>query len=256
MTLHYILQKKGLMVFAGVRKESDGNLLINELTKEAKGVIIPVILDVTKEDQVTAAVDFVKSKLKTNSKRLFAVVNNAGILSMFPTETVPLHQIKQLFDVNFFGVITITKAFIPELRLSQNKPFGSRLIFISSLVGTKYLPYEAAYCASKSGIESLSDCIRIELEKWNIKVSTIEPGCFITSLTKDLPSLIIDEQTNHLYPELSSILKLATWLSKYFPGVTSVTSKLDKVLFARYPPSRAAVGIDTNIVFFDKLFYT
>lgn len=83
--------------------------------------------------------------------------------SALPATDYTLAQIKRVFDVNVFGVMSMCQAAIPLLRKSTLSG-GARIITIGSICGMMPAPFEAAYNASKAAIHSYGDSIRIELE--------------------------------------------------------------------------------------------
>lgn len=81
----------------------------------------------------------------------------------------------QLMAVNLFGVIRMTKSFLPLIRKSQG-----RIVNVSSILGRVAQPLSGVYCITKFGIEAFSDVLRLEMKPFNVKVSTIEPGNFVS----------------------------------------------------------------------------
>ncbi|ESO91235.1 hypothetical protein LOTGIDRAFT_105518, partial [Lottia gigantea] len=104
---------------------------------------------------------------------LWGVVNNAGINFVGPIELTNIQQIHRVCDVHLFGTVRVTKAFLPLLRQSKG-----RIINMSSLRGVTLRAKLAAYGMSKAGIETFSDSLRLEMARFGIKVSIIQPGNF------------------------------------------------------------------------------
>src|SRR5207248_72615 len=100
------LDRRGFHVFAGVRKEADGEAL----KKDAPGVD-PVIVDVTDQATIDAAAKQIDE--------LYGLVNNAGITVAGPVEYLPIDDIRRQFEVNVFGQIAVTQAFLPKIRESR-----------------------------------------------------------------------------------------------------------------------------------------
>eukprot|EP00128_Syssomonas_multiformis_P003786 Colp12_sorted_trinity150504_noHs@6779 len=162
------LAEKGFTVFAAVRKTADGEAL----KKKAGAVgdkIIPVIIDVTKKETIEEAAAFVTSKV--GKEGLVGLVNNAGIITCGPLEFQPLDDVRWQFEVNVFGQVAVTQAFLPLVRLARG-----RIVNMSSLAGLVASPMMGAYAMSKHALEAYSDALRRELAPWNISVSTINPG--------------------------------------------------------------------------------
>ncbi len=113
------LAKKGILVFAGVRNKDDGASLLDEAnaTEGADYTLIrPILLDVTKKEHIEDAVVAVRRVLEKEGRQLFAVVNNAGVQMFDPIEIIEEQKLRKGFDVNVFGPIAVTKAFLPLLR--------------------------------------------------------------------------------------------------------------------------------------------
>ncbi len=177
------LSKKGHTVLAGIRKIEDGERL-----KTLDSSIHPLLLDVTIEDHVQDA----KNWIENQYGRLDALVNNAGIATGGPVETTELKEWKRVFEVNVFGAVRVTKAFLPLLRKSKG-----RVVNISSISGFVASPYMSVYAASKFALEAFSDSLRRELLSREVHVSIIEPGPIqtpiweksITPATNELQSM-------------------------------------------------------------------
>lgn len=167
------LAADGYHVFAGVRKEGD---------IPASDHLHPIILDVTDPDSITSAVAEVEriltEDLKENGVTFKALVNNAGIAYAMPVQLMDIDRLRQVFEVNVMGVVGCTKAFVPLLQ----KNGGGRLVIIGSVAGFVSLPVYGPYAASKHALEALTDSSRMELSRWNISVSIIEPGSVKSSI--------------------------------------------------------------------------
>ncbi len=168
LVLH--LAERGFSVFAGVRRTSDGDGLL----RSASGDIRPVLLDVTKAEDLSAAESVVR---RATGGRLTGLVNNAGTYLLGPFEQTPVGDVERLFRVNVLGVVTVTQRFLPLLR-----EVPGRIVNISSVNGKLSIPFTSFYSASKFGVEALSDALRVELSPWNIHVSVVEPGAARTDI--------------------------------------------------------------------------
>ena len=165
------LDSLGLRVFAGVRRDQDGEAL----RAEASDRLTPITLDVTNVDQVTAAARQVGEAVQDS--RLAGIVNNAGIAVAGPVEFVPLEQWRTQLEINVLGVVSMVQAFAPLLRESRG-----RIVTVGSLGGRLAQPIAAPYCASKHALEAISDALRLELRPWGISVSLIQPGAVKTPI--------------------------------------------------------------------------
>jgi NAD(P)-dependent dehydrogenase (short-subunit alcohol dehydrogenase family) len=164
------LDRLGFKVFAGVRREDDGE----ELRREASGRLEPLILDVTDPSHVSQAAARVA---EVTGNRLSGLVNNAGIGVGGPLELMSLDDFRHQIEVNLIGQVAVTQALIPALRRARG-----RLIFISSIGGLVATPYMSPYHASKFGIEAVGDSLRLELRRFGVEVSIVEPGSVATPI--------------------------------------------------------------------------
>lgn len=170
------LAAKGWQVFAGVRKQKDGA----ELTA-ADERIKPILLDVTRPEQVDAAVETVRAAL--GGQKLTGLINNAGIANMGPLAVQPLDQFKAHFDVNVFGLLRASQAFAPLLGMDESlagKP--GRIINITSVGGRLASPFLGAYTATKHAVESMTDSLRRELVIFGIDAIAVGPGAVKTPI--------------------------------------------------------------------------
>ncbi len=172
------LARKGYKVWATMRNADGKNLESKQellTTARAEGLALEVLeLDVTNEASVASAI----STIAQTDGHIDVLVNNAGVMYVGITEAYSLEQVKDQFDVNFFGIIRTTKAVLPYMREAKN----GLIINVSSLAGRLSFPYFGVYCASKYAVEAYSQSLRYELAPFGIEVSVNEPGPFGTGL--------------------------------------------------------------------------
>ncbi|CAI9726666.1 retinol dehydrogenase 7-like [Octopus vulgaris] len=162
------------------------NVFATCLTKEAISGLHAIctkrleafLMDVTKKEDIEKVEKFVRSRLPKNTG-LWALVNNAGVMStlLFPDCYSRKHY-TEVMDVNVYGMIDVTTAFLPLLRMSKG-----RIVNVSSVLGKFTPPIFVPYCISKHAVEAYSNGLRCSLKLQNITVHIIEPGCFMTNLT-------------------------------------------------------------------------
>ena len=102
---------------------------------------------------------------------LAGLVNNAGIVKPGPLEFIPMTDFREQLEVNLFGHLAVTQAFLPLIRKGDG-----RLVNIGSVGGRLVLPLHGGYSASKFAMEAVTDAFRLELRQWNIHVSIVDPG--------------------------------------------------------------------------------
>ena len=157
-----VLRAAGWQVFPTARKSGD-------LEKLRATGFSPVALDVADEASVRAAAAEVRALCGAG---LGALVNNAGYGQPGAMEDLTRAALREQFETNVVGLQDLTNQFIP---LFRQQGWG-RIVNVSSVVGRIPLPLMGAYSASKFAVESLSDCLRMELRGSGVAVSIIEPG--------------------------------------------------------------------------------
>jgi NAD(P)-dependent dehydrogenase (short-subunit alcohol dehydrogenase family) len=126
-------------------------------------------LDVTSDESVEAAI----RDLMRLEGRIDLLVNNAGFgVAPAGAEESSIEQAWSIFDTNFFGIVRMTRAVVPHMRLQAS----GRIINIGSVLGFLPMPYGALYAASKHAIEGYSESLDHELRTRGIRVSVIEPA--------------------------------------------------------------------------------
>ncbi len=156
------LHKRGYLVFATARKEADVRSLIEQ-------GLNGLLLDLLDPSSVESAVDIV---LKQTGGTLDALFNNGAYGLVGAVEDLTRETLRIQFETNVFGWLQLTNLVLPVMR----KQGHGRIIQNSSILGVTTMPYRGAYNASKFAIEGLTDTLRQELHRTNIKVSLIEPG--------------------------------------------------------------------------------
>jgi NAD(P)-dependent dehydrogenase (short-subunit alcohol dehydrogenase family) len=173
---------RGYHVYGSVRKQADADRLQQELGKQFQ----PLVFDVTDHAAVVAAARQVEAEI--GKEGLACLVNNAGIATSGPLMLQPLEDFKMQFEVNLFGLLAVTQAFLPLLGAKENAGHApGRILMISSVGGKLAAPFLGAYTASKHALEGLSASMRTELQLYGIDVIVIGPGAIRTPIW-DKPS--------------------------------------------------------------------
>ncbi len=170
------LAKTGFKVYAGVRKISP---LLDQKIQEFGKSLFKVILDVTDESSVQAAV----SHILYNEKKIDILVNNAGYALVGTVESCTLKEQQDQFDVNVWGVVRMMQAVLPQMRDRKE----GRILNIGSICGFAPLPTLEVYSASKFALAGLSESMSISLALFNIKVILLEPGSVKTLAAEKSP---------------------------------------------------------------------
>lgn len=164
------LAGEGYHVYAGARTDSE----MAELN--AIKNMTAVRLDVTKQDQIDAAVAMIRNK----DTGLYGLVNNAGIGGGGPVLETAIEDQTKVYQVNVEGVYRITKAFAPLIIESKG-----RITTTGSVAGTISNAGFNAYSGSKHWIEAFTDALADEMSSKGVAVSVIEPGNYQTHIRRN-----------------------------------------------------------------------
>lgn len=225
---------KGSKVVITGRKQEGLDTTQQEL--EAKGVeVLPIKADVSKEEDCQRTASEAIAKFG----KIDVLVNNAGISMRALFEDLDLEVIKRVMDINFYGVLYMTKYCLPSIMEQQGSVIG-----ISSIAGYRGLPARAGYSASKFALNGFLEVLRTEMLPKNVHVLTAAPG--FTSSNIRNTALVQDGSTQGESPrneqkmmsaeECAARIYKATkkrkkelimtsqgimtvWLNKLFPGM-------------------------------------
>lgn len=237
-SLALYLAEIGMTVYAGVRRDEDGDVL----QASATGELLPVRLDVTRPDEVDAAVDAIRA-----AGGLSALVNNAGVYLGGPLELMTDDEIDMTYQVNVVGLLRVTRACLPLLRES-----GGRIVNISSISGLVALPGASVYAGSKHAVEAITDALRVELSPFGVRVIAVEPGSIDTDIwTKAVER---DQRRGEDMPELRELyrplIRLLEKIDRDPRGIPpeDVASIIHEALTADAPRNRYLVGNDAKFL--------
>jgi NAD(P)-dependent dehydrogenase (short-subunit alcohol dehydrogenase family) len=237
------LDRIGFRVFAGVRKEVDGEALC----RRASDRLTPVLLDVTDTAAIALAAETVASAV--GGRGLSGLVNNAGIAAAGPLEFLPIPELRRQFEVNVIGQVAVTQAFLPLLRQQRG-----RIVNMGSVSGRTALPFTGAYCASKFALEALTDALRMEVRPWGILVSVVEPGVVATPMWE--ASRVTGDEVQRNLPQHATDLygRAITNMRKYAAKMASDGIPADEVakvvahaLTSKRPRTRYLVGWNARL---------
>jgi NAD(P)-dependent dehydrogenase (short-subunit alcohol dehydrogenase family) len=163
-----------------------------------RGGVTFLDLDVISDESVTMVVEQVIERFG----RIDVLINNAGVGAAGAAEESSVTQAQDVFDVNVFGLIRMTKAVLPHMRAQG----GGRVINISSVLGLVPQPYMAVYVASKHAIEGYSESLDHEVREHGIRVLLVEPAYTNTgfegnSVQGDTP-LPVYAQQRHIFDDV------------------------------------------------------
>jgi len=199
--------------------------------------VMPVVVDVTDRESVRSASEAVAS----NTDRLDAIVNFAGIMGVGSLTDIPEERLARILDVNVMGTYRINKEFLPLVEAAKG-----RIVNISSETGWQSAaPFNGPYAMSKYAIEAYSTSLRRELALLGIKVITVQPGPFRTDMVAGIESAFTqaEAETTKFASVLSQLKGLAAKQisSAHDPDIlaqtieTALTTKHPKPVYSVKP---------------------
>ena len=192
--------EKGYFVLGSVRKKEDADRLKNDFGNNFH----PLIFDVSDQFGINQALEEADKILANNG--LACLVNNAGIVVSGPLQHLSVEELHRQFDVNVYGVLRVTQAFLPYLgaQVPAKYPPG-KIVNISSVSGFVTAPFLGAYAMSKYALESMSDAFRRELSIYGIDVVIIEPGAVSTEIWDKAKSIDPKIPGYRLWPDIKRL---------------------------------------------------
>ena len=214
-------------------------------------------LDVTDEASRCEAVRAILAE----TGRIDVLVNNAGYGSYGAVESVSAEDVRAQFDVNLFGAAELIRLVLPQMRAQGS----GTIVNVSSMGGRIYTPFGGWYHATKFGLEALSDCLRLEVAPFGIRVVVIEPGAIRTEwggiaaerLRATSAGGPYEREAEATARNLAAGSKDNTLLASP-PSV--VADAIGKAVTTRRPKTRYAVGVGARPLIFartvlpDRLF--
>lgn len=217
--------QRGDRVTATARKLAD----VADLTERYGDAVLPLALDVTDAAQVRQTVQ----QAYAHFGRLDVLVNNAGVSLFAATEEASDEQIRDLFDVNYLGMVRVLRAALPLMR----KQGSGHILGVSSGLGITALPLIGYYCATKWAVEALHESLAQEVRTFGIRVTLVEPGAYATDFGKS------SEIADALEPYAESRKHFLTHLAGMERGDPDATAEaILKLVDADDPPLRLGLG--------------
>jgi NAD(P)-dependent dehydrogenase (short-subunit alcohol dehydrogenase family) len=166
-------------------------------------------LDVTKAGSIAAAVEA--------AGPIDVLVNNAGIGALGAFEATPMETVRELFETNTFGVMTMTQAVLPQLRARRS----GVVVNVTSSVTLARMPLVAAYSATKMAIAGFTASLALELEGFDVRVKLVEPGYGPTTRFAHNTDVRIEDLIPEAYAAFAQSIFAA------FANPTAVTRETD-----------------------------
>jgi len=247
------LDRRGVAVYAGCFTENGAK----ELAEVASNRLKVLQIDVTDADSVTEAKKFIEKDIPPN-EGLWGVVNNAGIMIGLCFDFCTMDDYKKSLEVNFFGPIRVTEAFLPLVKKARG-----RIVTVISAFGRGNTAV-APYCCSKYALQPYCDALRRSMKTFGVHAAIIEPGFFPgTGLTDSkafssqvenawdrLPEEVKREYgekfKNNNFRNIKLFLEYCPYSKRHASNLNFVTDDMQHALGAKHPKARYVCGSDAS----------
>lgn len=241
------LDQLGWTVFAGVNRTAP-----TELTRGASERLTVLRVNIADDEQVKQAAQAVRQAVGEGGLKL--LINNAAVSGVAPgpVETINIADFKSEMEVNFWGPVRVTQAFLPLLRQYGR---GARIIMVTSASIYFTIPVGGSYAIEKHALAALTEHLRMEMAPFGIEVTALEPGGVRTPMTAFQP-----EQETILWNSIPPPLRQQYQAAFTYPGkglaegftFESIETYAEKVykqiISARTLKPRYTLGIGVGIL--------
>ena len=207
-----------------IAKQKDVNLVatarhpeqLSYLDEFDHGQILKTTLDVTKPSDISATVEKTIEKFQS----IDVLVNNAGLGYFATAEDSDEADVRYMFEVNFFGLVNMTKAVLPQMR----KQKSGDIINFSSALGLVTLPTMSFYSATKFAVEGYSESLAQELSDLNISVMLVEPSGFRTDWSGRSSKKVAPKESD--YQQFSDMIESNSANVTQSPGDPEIAAEI------------------------------
>ncbi len=212
-------------------------------------------MDVSKDEEIVAGVGTILAQ----TGGVDVLVNNAGFGLYGPVEEVGIDEARYQFEVNVFGAARLTQLLLPSMRAKHS----GYIVNITSMGGKMYSALGAWYHATKHALEGWSDCLRLEVVDFGIKVVVVEPGVIETGFGDAASESIVKRSVNGPYGRMVKMVAKAI-KQTYGHGTGSdpsvIADVVSKAVASSNPRTRYAAGkfakmlIRMRVLLGDRIF--
>lgn len=199
------LAARGHTVFATMRgvdgKNADNAAALRDQAEQSGWALHVLDVDVTNEDSVNSAVEHAIS----TAGHIDVVINNAGVGTFGVQEAFPIEQVRQVFDVNVFGVMRVNRAVLPHMR----RRGSGHIIYVSSGLGRFVFPFVGPYAGTKFALEAMAEAASYELKGEGIDTTIVQPGAFGTTFGANMIPARETERLETYGPGREMFMKMA-----------------------------------------------
>ena len=216
---------------------------LGELEAEAEAAMLPISifqLDVNDPRSVSQQVPAILQQVSS----LDVLVNNAGYVLWGCLEDLEMEEVEAQFETNLIGVLRMCQAVLPHMR---ERGHGT-IVNVGSIAGQIGTPANGAYAASKAALRALTAVLRMEVVRFGIRVTLIEPGIFRTNLHREqvVGSRALDD--NSPYRDYGERTRARSHgFDRRAGDPVKVARTVAKIIASRHPKPRYSVGLDAGL---------
>jgi short-subunit dehydrogenase len=207
-------------------------------------------MDISQEEQIRTAVATILSE----SGGVDVLVNNAGFGLYGAVEDIPVAEARYQFEVNVFGPARLTQLLLPAMRARR----AGTIVNITSMGGKIYTPLGAWYHATKHALEGWSDCLRLELAPFGIRVVIVEPGLIETAFGEVVSKGMLARSGQGAYGEVTRAVTKSTQEAYGHGKYTSadvIAKVVSKAVKAGKPRTRYVAGAFAKPMIFIRKWF-
>ncbi|MCU6795751.1 SDR family oxidoreductase [Paenibacillus sp. WQ 127069] len=240
------MAKKGYRVIASMRDLSNQSQLMEQARAAKVELLIDCVqLDVTDHRTISEVINETKERYG----RIDILVNNAGLAIGGFIEEVPIEAWRQQMDINYFGLVAVTKAVLPYMRQQRS----GHIFNISSVSGRVGFPGYAPYVASKFAVEGFSEALRLEMQPFGVQVVLVEPGAYPTSIWKKGFDSIHTSPHSPYQDQLDAVLNYSKSTLNNGADPQYIADAIARISRLRRPKLRYAMGKGVHFLLFSKV---
>lgn len=241
------LAKQNYYVIAAMRDLSKGELLMKRAAQ--LGLVLQIeclALDVTDHEAIRNTIAYIIEK----HGRIDLLINNAGVAIGGMIEEIPMEDWSRQMEVNFFGLVEMTRAVLPHMRMQRQ----GKIINMSSISGRFGSPGYGPYSASKFAVEGFSEALRMEMLPFGVRVVLVEPGAYRTEIwSKGFEHISLRSQENSPYSRsFNAILQYARNAAQNADDPQKIAKLIVRIARSRSPKLRYTIGKGARLSIFAR----
>ena len=221
----------------GTVRSADKAALVQQAAADRALTVRTVELDV--DDAASTEAGFTLIDDLTGG-RLWGVVNNAGYVQAGAVEDVTDEQVRAQLETNLVAPIRIARIVLPGMKARGE----GRIVNVSSVAGRLSTPLMGWYCASKHGLEAVTDALRMEVEPDGVRVILVEPGMFGTDIWTAAEAGSLPEPSSARYAAAYARSEALSAQARRLPDPVWVARTIRVALSNPLPMARYVIGAD------------